>query len=221
MLGLGNEATYIIAEGREDERRKKLKSFTKGEKKIGVVCGMLLEGYDNSNVTVCVILRKCQSSVLFEQFVGRCIRMRRDLPGALRTGRMNDRATATVLSYDHFCQRSMWIKRENNVIADADPTSSSDEDDEEPRPPAPRRRRVRVNTAEGTNDSPDSDNSLNLNGSPATGRGRGRGRGRPRGTVRGRNTIPGSSDSSNNSTVTPRGRGRGRPRGLIRVNSMY
>lgn len=66
--GLGEDATYIIS-GKVGSTN--LKEFTSHQKKIGVVCGMLLEGYDNANVTLAVILRKCQSRVLFEQFVGR------------------------------------------------------------------------------------------------------------------------------------------------------
>jgi len=46
--------------------------------KILVVCGKLLEGYDNSNITVVGIVRNVSSKVVFSQFVGRCLRNSND-----------------------------------------------------------------------------------------------------------------------------------------------
>ncbi|OXA49483.1 putative ATP-dependent helicase IRC3 [Folsomia candida] len=119
--GLGECATYIIADKNRD---KNLKDFTKGVKKIAVVCGMCREGYDNSNVTLVVFLRKCQSSVLFEQFCGRCIRMHRGL-----IGKNPDKTVATVLSYKHFEQSKMWAAREKR--AEEDPVEEEENEDGE------------------------------------------------------------------------------------------
>jgi type I site-specific restriction endonuclease len=117
--GLGSDATYIVA---DKESIKNLENFTKGDKRIGIVCGMLREGYDNSNVTLVVILRKCRSRVLFEQISGRCMRIRRDL-----TGKAVDKAVGTVMSYDHFEQGVMWDARLK--MAEEDPIDD-DEDTE-------------------------------------------------------------------------------------------
>lgn len=115
--GLGPTATFIIA---DNQMERNLSAFTKKEKTIAVVCGMLREGYDNSSVTLVVFLRKCKSSVLFEQFCGRRIRMHR-----LLTGKNPDKTVATVMSYTYFGQRKMWEARERR--AEMDP---EDEDDE-------------------------------------------------------------------------------------------
>ena len=64
-----------------------LKDFSKpdgqkhrGTPRILIVCARLLEGYDNKNISVCVILRNIsrQSAVLFAQFIGRCLRRHQD-----------------------------------------------------------------------------------------------------------------------------------------------
>lgn len=122
---LGDEATFVVSEKSSKQNTEDFSEGIKellfyqifhffkflyilftGRKRIAVVCGMLKEGYDNSNVTLAVILRNCQSRVLFEQFVGRCMRMRRTL-----TGKQVDKTTGIVLSYQHFKQRKMWEKR--------------------------------------------------------------------------------------------------------------
>jgi superfamily II DNA or RNA helicase len=108
---LGPNATYIIS-GKDG--KKNILKFTQGEKQIAVVCGMLREGYDNPNVTLCVILMHCQSRVFFEQFCGRCMRMNRTL-----TGKHPDKTKGTVLSYPQYQQEKMWEARE--YIANEDP----------------------------------------------------------------------------------------------------
>lgn len=120
---LGDDATFVIS-GREG--KKNLDDFTKGRKKIAVVCNMLREGYDNPNITLCVILLNCQSRVFFQQFCGRCMRINRELTGA-----RPDRTVGTVLSYAKFDQKKMWNDREYlaNVDPDSDPNSESESDD--------------------------------------------------------------------------------------------
>lgn len=51
-----------------------VKDFVAGRIKILVVCGSLLEGFDHKPVSIVLILRNVASSVLFTQFVGRCVR---------------------------------------------------------------------------------------------------------------------------------------------------
>jgi len=119
--GLGPAATVIVS---DKDSKTTLTKFTKGEDntKIAVVCGMLREGYDNSNVSLVVFLRKCKSRVLFEQFCGRCVRMNREL-----TGKDPDKAVGTILSYQHFRQSEMWAIRLKN--ADKDPEEEDDDNE--------------------------------------------------------------------------------------------
>lgn len=115
---LGDDATFVISDKNAD---RCLQEFTAGRKKIVVVCGKLKEGYDNPKVSLVVILRKCGSRVLFEQFCGRCMRVNRSL-----TGKRIDKTVGIVLSYKHFNQQEMWDQRlkipENHPV---------DEDEEE------------------------------------------------------------------------------------------
>jgi superfamily II DNA or RNA helicase len=84
-----------------------------GTYRILVVCGKLLEGYDNSNISVCVILRKVGSQILFNQFVGRCLRISRmDHP---------DSVSALVMSYSPYNQRQMWDQYKSECISEKDP----------------------------------------------------------------------------------------------------
>lgn len=105
---MGEDATYIIS-GKVGA--KNLKEFTSQQKKVGVVCGLLLEGYDNANVTLAVILRKCQSRVLFEQFVGRCVRMHRESAG-------RDKSKGVILTYDYYNQQPLWDVRDKVAVVD-------------------------------------------------------------------------------------------------------
>lgn len=50
------------------------KAFQAGRSQILVTCGKACEGYDNKRVSVVGILRNVRSRVLFNQFVGRCVR---------------------------------------------------------------------------------------------------------------------------------------------------
>ena len=66
--------------------------------RVLVVCGRLLEGYDNKNISVCGIARNVgrSSKVIFTQFVGRC----------LRRAAPNDPITATIISHQYYNQRA-------------------------------------------------------------------------------------------------------------------
>jgi superfamily II DNA or RNA helicase len=76
-----------------------------------VVCGKATEGFDRRQVSAVGILRKISptSSVLFSQFVGRCVR---------RMG-LDDPCTAMVVSHPFYKQRSNFDKLD--VLAELDP----------------------------------------------------------------------------------------------------
>lgn len=90
----GNIAESFYAEKQNTNVKDR---FDRGEIKILVVCGSLIEGYDNKNISVVGIIRNIQpkSKVLFTQFVGRCIR---------RYGQ-EDRLTSYVVSHCIYDQR--------------------------------------------------------------------------------------------------------------------
>lgn len=65
------EDNFAVAISSSKNTEQMITAFTKGTYRVGIVCGMLLEGYDNNKVSVCIILRKVGSKVVFNQFVGR------------------------------------------------------------------------------------------------------------------------------------------------------
>jgi superfamily II DNA or RNA helicase len=109
-----NKATYCTSE-KSTDRNKEIFDQNNDTYRVLVVCGKLLEGYDNSNISLCVILRNVGSLITFTQFVGRCLR--------ISPGVNTDRVKAVVLSYSGFNQREMWDKYEqiDNQIANNDP----------------------------------------------------------------------------------------------------
>ena len=69
----GEKECAIYSSGRGEEAAEK---FKKQQLRTLVVCGKLIEGYDNKNVSVVAIIRNVgkKSRVLFTQFVGRAVR---------------------------------------------------------------------------------------------------------------------------------------------------
>ncbi len=84
-------------------------TFLKGEFRTLVICGSLLEGFDNKNVSVLGIIRNVKSPVLFAQFVGR----------ALRLIDKDDPVTAQVITDPYFKNVSKsWNDYENPLVQD-------------------------------------------------------------------------------------------------------
>jgi superfamily II DNA or RNA helicase len=108
------KATYCTSDESTD-RNKKIFDENNDTYRVLVVCGKLLEGYDNSNISLCVILRNVRSLITFTQFVGRCLRV--------SPGLNIDRVKAIVLSYSGFNQTEMWNKYQqiDDQIANNDP----------------------------------------------------------------------------------------------------
>ena len=80
-----------------DSQRSILTRFEKGEIRVLVIVGKLLEGFDRKNVSVAAIARNVapSSRVLFAQFVGR----------AVRKFDSKDNVTAMVVSHEKFNQK--------------------------------------------------------------------------------------------------------------------
>ncbi|CAL8128924.1 unnamed protein product [Orchesella dallaii] len=87
---------------------------------------LLNEGYDNNSVTVCVILRKVGSRILFEQFIGRAMRMKK-----FNDGEGPDRSLAMVLSYKEFKQSKLWDERNQLAVEDPEDDEEEEDDDED------------------------------------------------------------------------------------------
>ncbi len=101
---------------------KKYKSvedrFNSHELRTIVIVGKLIEGYDNSNVSVVAIVRNVHSTVLFTQFLGRAIRKNRH-------GNGPDPICAAVISHERFKQRKNYELFDK--IAEEDPEDENDE----------------------------------------------------------------------------------------------
>uniref|UniRef100_A0AC34QS19 Helicase C-terminal domain-containing protein n=2 Tax=Panagrolaimus sp. JU765 TaxID=591449 RepID=A0AC34QS19_9BILA len=94
--------------------KKHLKEFKEtDDKRIMVVCKRLTEGYDNSNVSVCAILRNIGSDILFSQFVGRCIRVSK-----------NQEADVTAKVYG---PKQMWDRYDKNATSDPEDLADSED----------------------------------------------------------------------------------------------
>lgn len=113
------EDRFAVAISSSKHTEEKIAAFTRGTYRVGIVCGMLLEGYDNNKVSVCIILRKVGSKVVFNQFVGRCLRM------TTFAGHECDRTKADVLSFELFNQRQMWNQMDQ--LAEEDPQDDDSE----------------------------------------------------------------------------------------------
>lgn len=96
--------------GKSEEVVEEFKSNASSLRTL-IVCGRLLEGFDDRSVSVVCIHRKVsrQSIVLFTQFVGRC----------MRKVRSHDPVRAVVLSHVKFDQEYNY--KSLNHIAELDP----------------------------------------------------------------------------------------------------
>lgn len=118
-VGISGE-TKRIAEG--------LRDFSEGRYRVAVTCKVGLEGYDNTKVTLCVILRKITTGkIMFSQFVGRCMRIRRGL-GEVRGREKCDRNVGKVVSYKIYEQEKLRREYESmeEIIAGMDPVDEED-----------------------------------------------------------------------------------------------
>lgn len=108
-----NNATYCTstAEGAANKI-----AFDQGANRILVICGSLREGYDNPHVSVCVILRRVRSHLLFAQFIGRCSRISHN----------GDQAYGFVISYPVFEQQEMWDSYDRIAIDDPEDLDQDD-----------------------------------------------------------------------------------------------
>ncbi|CAL8128964.1 unnamed protein product [Orchesella dallaii] len=119
-------AVSIVSNTKKEDKEKRIKDFGDGRYQVAVNCMLLNEGYDNNSVSVCVILRNVGSRILFEQFIGRAMRMKK-----FGEGEQPDQSVATILSYKEFKQRKLWTER--NKLAKKDPVDEEglyDDDDE-------------------------------------------------------------------------------------------
>lgn len=113
------EDKFAVAISSSKHTEENISAFTSGTYRVGIVCAMLREGYDNNKVSVCIILRKVGSKVVFNQFVGRCLRM------TTFDGHQYDRTAADVLSFEAFNQRQMWNQMDQ--LAEEDPQDDDSE----------------------------------------------------------------------------------------------
>ena len=111
-----DKATYCTSKKESDGY---LEDFNKNDDKYRIifVCGRLLEGYDNPNISVCVILRNVTSKLLFSQFIGRCMRKSSE----------SDKIKGCILSYTCFNQKPLW--EEFDKIAHTDPVEEKEVDE--------------------------------------------------------------------------------------------
>jgi len=103
-------ACAIIGDRNGDDKTRR---FREGDFKVAIVCKKLLEGFDNSNVSICVIIRNVRSRVLFNQFVGRCLRIS-DFPD-----KHSDEVVAQIMSFQKYEQSTLWNNRDS--LAEEDP----------------------------------------------------------------------------------------------------
>uniref|UniRef100_A0A914CG84 Helicase ATP-binding domain-containing protein n=1 Tax=Acrobeloides nanus TaxID=290746 RepID=A0A914CG84_9BILA len=91
----------------KDSSKINEKNFTNGKHQIMFVCGKLIEGYSNSKVSVCVILRNVRSTIMFTQFVGRCLRLNEKRKED-NIAKQTQEVTAQILSLKRHDQYRMW-----------------------------------------------------------------------------------------------------------------
>ncbi len=102
---INHRAGHIIAVGicgHAETIKNGLDEFNAGAVQVAVTCKVGLEGYNNTSVSVCVIARKIVTGyVMFSQFVGRCMRIKRGLP-RINGLEVADRSVGKVFSYKHY-----------------------------------------------------------------------------------------------------------------------
>ena len=96
-------------------RRYILDAFKRGEIRVLVIIGRLLEGFDRKHVSVLGIVRNVQptSRVLFAQFVGR----------AVRKNDPNDPVSVQIVTHKCFDQHQNYLTFEE--LAEEDPTDDN------------------------------------------------------------------------------------------------
>ena len=97
-----------------------LKAFVRGDIRVLVIVGRLLEGFDHKPVSVLGIVRNIAptSRVLFAQFVGR----------AVRKNGPNDPVSAQIVTHECFNQRQNYNTFDQQ--AEEDPIDDDDDDDD-------------------------------------------------------------------------------------------
>ena len=95
-----------------ETRKDILSKFVRGDIRVLVIIGRLLEGFDHKPVSVLGIVRNIQptSRVLFAQFVGR----------AVRKNSPSDPVSAQIVTHVHFNQRQNYNTFEQ--LAEDDPS---------------------------------------------------------------------------------------------------
>lgn len=71
----GVEAKVVVGATDKDERRETLANFKSGELKHLITCELLLKGYDNPAIDMLTCLRPTMSKGLWEQLLGRAVRL--------------------------------------------------------------------------------------------------------------------------------------------------
>ena len=104
-----------------DSQRSILTRFEKGEIRVLVIVGKLLEGFDRNHVSVAAIARNVapSSRVLFAQFVGR----------AVRKFDSEDNVTTMVVSHENFNQKVNF--EQFDQVPDDDNVDDDDDDDDD------------------------------------------------------------------------------------------
>ena len=112
-----NKCAVYVSETRRDI----LEMFVRGEIRVLVIIGRLLEGFDHNPVSVVGIVRNIAptSRVLFAQFVGR----------AVRKNHPNDTVPAQIVTHECFNQRPNFNTFDE--LAEEDPTDDDDDDDDD------------------------------------------------------------------------------------------
>ncbi len=124
----GNDYAVSIS-GKSKINAEGLKAFTDGKHRVAVTCKVGLEGYNNTNVTLCVFMRKIVTGkIMFSQFVGRCIRIKRGLP-EINGKVVTDRTIGRVISYKKFdLEKQLQVYEEmDEVITSSDLVLGEDE----------------------------------------------------------------------------------------------
>ncbi len=127
-----NYKDYAIGISETNVIRDALKDFTNGKHRVAVTCRVGLGGYHNTSVTLCVVMRRIVTGkIMFSQFVGRCMRIKRGLE-KINGEDVVDRTVGMVISYEGYEQEGKRIDYEeiDRVIANDDPNDGEVDDGE-------------------------------------------------------------------------------------------
>jgi len=92
--------------------------FRDGNYNAAVVCKTYLQGFTNSNVSTCVIIRNVRSRYAFNQFAGLCIEM------STFPDKHSDKVIAHVMSFQTFKNSILWNNRD--LLAEEDPVDEQE-----------------------------------------------------------------------------------------------